>query len=261
MQTFDVCSHSCSRSLCHHRTPYQQPPGSAASHGNGMCRDGFLGGYTCTTARPKHHIGWTMYAWDSKSTTSIWPTHGRSRRRVDPVTRPTLCRRVINLCAVISVAVVADASHAVFGMRFRTGLLFVRSMPLQTQLLFRRYAGTTTVKLFWGSVKITHAAIADVGKTAPCGMRRCRWGTASIFSYTVRASMGTHASFGMGPSRMRSLMPLQRRSHAIADVGKTATCGMRRQKQLMYVTCRRGIAGVLSKAVSASLGTDASTSM
>ena len=204
MQTFDVCSHSCSRSLCHHRKPYQQPPGSAASHGNAMCRNGGLGGYTCTTARPKHHIGWTKYVGDSKSTRSIWPTHGRSRRRVDPVTRPALCRRFVNLCAVISLTVVADASHAVIGMSFRTGLLFLRSMPLQTQLLFRRYAGSAeigtdaaTVKLFWGSVKITHAAIADVGKTAPCGMRRCRRGPASIFSYTVSASLGTNASFGM----------------------------------------------------------------
>ena len=219
------------------------------------------------TAGPKNHIGWTTYVRDSNATWSIWPTHRRSRRRVDPVTRPALCRRFINLCAVISVTVVAHARHAVFGMRFRTGLLFLRSMPLQTQLLFRRYAGsaeigtdTATVKLFWGSVKITHAAIADVGKTAPCGMRRCRWGPASIFSYTVRASMGTHASFGMGPSRMRSLMPLQRRSHAIADVAKPATCGMRRQKQLMYVTCRGGFAGSLS-AVRAGLGTDASTDM
>ena len=197
MQTFDVCSHSCSRSLCHHQKPYQQPPRSAASNGHAICRNGGLGGYTCTTARPKHHIGWTKYVGDSNATRSIWPTHRQSRRRVDPVTRPALCRRFVNLCAVISFEVVANASHAVFGMSFRTGLLFLRSMPLQTQLLFRRYAGTTTVKLFWGSVKITHAAIADVRKTAPCGMRRCRRGPAGIFSYTVSASLGTNASFGM----------------------------------------------------------------
>ena len=80
-------------------------------------------------------------------------------------------------------------------MSFRTGLLFLRSMPLQTQLLFRRYAGNAEMgtdaatrmrmplqtQLFGGSVKISHAAIADVGNTATCGMRRCRRGPAGIF--------------------------------------------------------------------------------
>ena len=98
------------------------------------------------------------------------------------------------------------------------------------------------------------------GEDCPLRHEEVPLGDCKHFSYTVRASMGTHASFGMGPSRMRSLMPLQRRSHAIADVAKPATCGMRRQKQLMYVTCRGGFAGSLS-AVRAGLGTDASTDM
>ena len=155
------------------------------------------------TARPKNHIGRKTYVRDTNATRSIWPTHRRSRRRVDPVTRPALCRRFLNLCALISLTVVAHASHAVIGMGFCPGILFLRSMPLQSQLLFRRYAGMPLqTHIFGGSVKITHAAIADVGNTATCGMWRCRRGPAGIFSSTVIASLGTDASMGMRPPRM-----------------------------------------------------------
>ena len=198
MQTFDVCSHSCSRSLCHHQTPYQAPPGSAASNGHAIRRSGILGGYTCMTVWRKNHCGWTTYVRDSDATCSIWPRHRRSRRRVDSVTRPALCRRFLNLCAVISLTVVANASHAVIGMGFCPGILFLRSMPLQSQLLFRRYAGMPLqTHFFGGSVKITYAAIANVGKTATCGMWRCRAEPAGISSSTVIASLGRDASIGM----------------------------------------------------------------
>ena len=91
-------------------------------------------------------------------------------------------------------------------------------MPLQTQLLFRRYAissyagsaemGTDAAtgmrmplqtQLFGGSVKMTHAVIANIGKTATSGMRRQTQllsGSAAV-SDSVNAHMGTTAISGM----------------------------------------------------------------
>ena len=78
------------------------------------------------------------------------------------------------------------------------------------------------------------------------------------FSSTVIAGMVTHASIGI--ARMRSLMPMQRRSrHSIAHMGKPANGGMRRPKKLMYVTCRRRFAGSFANAVIAFEGTVASS--